>query len=603
MTDEEVQVREMLRARAAAITPSADGLERIEAKLAGDVQVTAAPAARRRFPVLASAAVVVVAAVIGGVVVAQRDDSTNVESGPLAGSPTTATSEVPGIAGLPLGVWPWPGDAVDESVLSDPVQTARAYVASRVLDPGATTDGGFLQGDATSGEVVFTGDVATTVFVRQGPGGGWYVNGSASDLVTLHDAGDGTTTARVEAAGELTRTTAISGSDAASGDAAQVTGGEEYPGLAYTLGRSDVALRELFVLETADGTVGITEVAFQPPTGALPNTPEVADGTGRLGVWPWPGDVAANEDVWLTDPRQTAMRYVAFRLGGDLGDTEVSDFQRGDSNSGEVVFTGDVSTTVLVRQLDGVWHVEAAITDLLELQVEDDEVSWTAAQGGDLTGNAEGDGVEPDPRGPTRFEAGSGGSTELTEASGIVRHWFTFVADDGTTGLAEVRVDHGDDVSESAIPEWAVWSEGSLDAYALALEYLEDRLPGVEHGAGDVQFSEDGYAEVPWTAGVVILRYEEGDETHWFVEQAIGDSVQIESARRTDVGVTGELRLAQAGTATITVGDRSIEVRNDVDAEGTIVPFTIERAPSDAPLRVVFRTDTGYVSLAERVVD
>ena len=590
MTDEDV--RDMLAERAAAIRPSTDGLAKIEARLASEPV-----AARRRLPVpMLAAAAVTVLAMVGVTVFVQRDDETSVDSGPVATAPVAPAADVP------LGVWPWPGDDVDEAVFDDAGDTARAYVASRVLEIGATTEVGRNE-TADGVDVVFGGDVATTVHLRR-DGDRWYVEASSSDLVTLHDVGDGSVTARIEVAGELVRTTAVSGASAASTVTAQVEGGEEYPGLGYTLGRDDAAQRELFVLGAVDGTTAIAEIAFRASTE--PDLPATA---APPGVWPWPGDFAANEDAWLTDPRETALRYALFRFGGDLGETVASDFQQGDANSGEVVLTGDVSTTVLVRRLDGVWHVEAAVTDLLELQVDGDEVSWTVPRGGELTGNAEGAGVEPDPRGPVRIEPGSGGGIELTEATGVVRHWFTIVGDDGTTGLAEVRVDHGDTARESSIPDDAVFEEGGLDASAVVWAYLADRLESSEHVTIVNEPTYEGdRAEVTWNAGVIRLRQQ--PDGYWYVIEAIGDSVQIGSVRSANTDAAGqldvEIQVAEPGvlhiTDTSSMGTVDLEV--DDAGEGTIVPFRTGNESSwPGPLLVVFETDAGFVSLAEGVID
>jgi hypothetical protein len=179
--------------------------------------------------------------------------------------PTTTTTPPPPPATAdspPAGVWPWPGDDVEASVLDDPVDTARAYVATRIVDVGATTASEFQAGDARSGEVAFAGEVSTTVSVRVDDDGHWYVVASSSDLLTLHDTGDGTVTARVETAGRLVRSSVVSDAAEDRQEPISVQGGEEYPGLGYTLGRDDVALRELFILDTVDGTTALTEIAF-----------------------------------------------------------------------------------------------------------------------------------------------------------------------------------------------------------------------------------------------------------------------------------------------------------------------------------------------------
>jgi hypothetical protein len=67
--------------------------------------------------------------------------------------------------------------------------------------------------------------------------------------------------------------------------------------------------------------------------------------------------------------------------------------------------------------------------------------------------------------------------------------------------------------------------------------------------------------------------------------------------------VSGSLTLAQAGTVHLSVGDVAWDVRNDVDHEGTAVRFDHD-IPTDEPvvLRAVFTTDTGYASIAEKVI-
>lgn len=172
---------------------------------------------------------------------------------------------------------------------------------------------------------------------------------------------------------------------------------------------------------------------------------EPAADTVGPGVWPWPVDDV--DAVDRTDPREVALRYLLSRFEGDLGETTASEFQQGDPTSGEVVVTGDVETTVLVRIDDGgQWYVVAALSDRLELVVLDDgAVESRPRVAGELTGNAEGPLVAADQRGPvpvtpdmTASFQPQGGDVEV----GILRHWFTLTTDDGVTGFTEVRVDH-----------------------------------------------------------------------------------------------------------------------------------------------------------------
>lgn len=139
-----------------------------------------------------------------------------------------------------------------------------------------------------------------------------------------------------------------------------------------------------------------------------------------------------------------------------------------------------------------------------------------------------------------------------------------------------------------------------LDARELVAAYLDDRLAGRDVEVRALTDLGDGRGEVTWEAGVVRLRQVDG---YWYVVEAVGDSVQIKGTSL-DVGyVGGTLTLAQAGTVHLRVGDTAWDVRNDVDAEGTDVPFEHE-VPTESPviLRAVFETDTGFVSLAERVI-
>ena len=201
-----------------------------------------------------------------------------------------------------------------------------------------------------------------------------------------------------------------------------------------------------------------TNVATTPEVGPPPAEGEGVDTTtvttavepsvtaiGRPGIWPWAGDDTRSAD--RSDPRDLALRYLLSRFDGELGDTPASDVPPGDPTSGEIVFTGDIETTVLVRTEDGEqWYVVAALSDLLELVVLDDgAVEYRPRVAGELTGNAEGPLVAPDPRGPVPVTPDMTGSFQPQAGDdevGILRHWFTLTTDEGTTGFTEVRVDH-----------------------------------------------------------------------------------------------------------------------------------------------------------------
>jgi hypothetical protein len=131
--------------------------------------------------------------------------------------------------------------------------------------------------------------------------------------------------------------------------------------------------------------------------------------------------------------------------------------------------------------------------------------------------------------------------------------------------------------------------------------YLEDVLGSdAPLHVNDFTPADASHGEVTWQAGVVRVVKKEGQ---WFAQEAIGDAIQIEGTSL-DVGyVGGSLTLAQAGTVHLSVGDTTWDVRNDVDREGTSVHFEHD-IPTDEPviLRAVFTTDTGDVSVAEKVI-
>lgn len=771
--DQDVQVREMLRARASSITPSVDGLERIEAKLAGESPVVATPARRRPpMPMLAAAAVLVVVAAIGVLLATRQDDeqpilttpgpsaakelgavwptndpevlrgitepwamddspreaarryvqsripgmsiadadlgepvegelgvsvstpasivtlqrldgdgpwyvtmssspnvagldlqrvgedvgfnalagadgeltitvrdpggedeatavvdavegetasvAVHITSAPLATGtvavaavlrtvegdaflselPLPAQAPAPATDGVPLGVWPWPNDSVDESVFTDAGDTARAYVASRITDVGATTELGRTESDGVVA-ITFSGDVATTVHLRQ-DGARWYVESSASDLVTLHDAGDGTVTARVETGGVLLRETAYSGAPDAGSETSTVQGGEEYLGLGYTLGRDDVAIRELFVLDTGDGTIGITETSFragEAPTE--PDSPTTPTGEEQLGVWPMLGfDIDAET---RSDPVAMAARYLAETVG-TTASTVVSEFRQQDTTSGEVEVTGDITATIVLRSIDGQWHVETVWSPLVEArELAPGQVSLRAAVDGVLTVTVfDSTGVEVQSMPASGVTAGEERLVvpDAPDGTPLTVRWMLQTPMDAetdayaNTALGDVRLYGGaccssEPAVETPVPDDAIWDVAALDARELASQYLGDRLGDGRTVTTDDAAIEGDRAEVTWEAGVVLLR--KVDDL-WFVTEAIGDSIQIESPTT--------LRLAQAGTVHVTRGTQTLDVRNDVDQEDTIVEFDLP-GESDI-LRAVFETDSGFVSLAER---
>jgi hypothetical protein len=248
MTEDDV--REMLQARAATVRASADALDRIGVRL----EAPARRAPVNRLPLLAAAAVAVVA-LVGAVLLAQRgEERTPISSGETSTS-TTSTPTTSTTVRAQLGVWPLPFDAVDESVFDDPVDTARAYVATRITDVGETTASEYQAGDSNSGEVVFSGHVSTTVLVRKASADRWYVVASASDLLPVHDVGDGTQVMTAGADGTAEGVT-YDGDVVANHDPITVHRGDE-------LWRgANVGAGAWFSLTTADGSVALAETAI-----------------------------------------------------------------------------------------------------------------------------------------------------------------------------------------------------------------------------------------------------------------------------------------------------------------------------------------------------
>lgn len=266
----EGEVREMLERRAASVTPRPGARDARLGEPAG------AGGRGHRVALAAAAALVVVAAVGAGLAV--RDDPTSVRADGDTTTATTAPHPAVVPASPPQGVWPWPDDPVPTAAVDDPVRMARAYVDFVVRRAGGTgispvtTVSEFQAGDANSGEVVFGGDITTTVFVRR-LGGRWHVEGSASDLVTMHDAGDGTVTARVEEAGLLLHDSSVwtSAETHTSADTQQREAGYEVPGLGYDMNTDRAVKSERFVLRMENPVANpptsfaISEARFAPP--------------------------------------------------------------------------------------------------------------------------------------------------------------------------------------------------------------------------------------------------------------------------------------------------------------------------------------------------
>jgi len=270
-------------------------------------------------------------------------------------------------------------------------------------------------------------------------------------------------------------------------------------------------------------------------------------------------------------------------------------FQAGDTNSGEVPFHGALETTVFVRQAhNGRWFVIGAASDLLPVHGDDSgDLRMTAEVDGMLRGvERSATGAEA-PIDPTRVQRGA----EVWHGS-FGSAWRTITTDDGTVGLAEAVVPAPPRAAADEVP----LGPGAPDPRDAVVAYLEGVLGSDEPlHVNDFTPGDDAtHGEVTWQAGVVRV-IKQGST--WFAHEAIGDSIQI-AGTSLDVGyVSGSLTVAQAGTVHLSVGAVAWDVRNDVDREGTTVRFEHD-IPTDEPviLRAVFTTDTGYVSVAEKVI-
>jgi hypothetical protein len=327
----EDDVRAMLRERAAAVQPSRDGLERIEAKLEG-VSQSQSPVARR-LPLLA-AAVVVVVALVGAVLLAQGDDDgTPVVTATTTTSTSTSSTAAPNT--VTEGVFPAPGDDVDPAALHDPAALANAYLDARLGDAPRVRTYEYQEGDARSGEVVFHGSVETTVLVRQGMGDRWFVVGSASDLLPVHDAGEGEVVMTADTAGDAHGAVRSATGAVAPVELRHVT----EPGTELWRGTAGGAW---FALDTVDGAIGLAEVQV-----VTPEPPAAED-----AVLPSAG---------AGDPRDAVVAYLKDVLGDGL---TVNDFTPVDATHGEV--TWEAGVVKVVKQGDR-WFPEEAIGDSIQI--------------------------------------------------------------------------------------------------------------------------------------------------------------------------------------------------------------------------------------------
>ena len=596
MTDEDV--RDMLAERARAIRPSPDGLAKIEARLAGTPATT-----RRRFPMpMLAAAAVTVLALVGVTVFVQRDDETSVDSGTFTTAPTTEDEL--------QAVWPSNDRDVLEGISgawaqdASPNDAVRLYLEDRVGRLPGDDDLSTRQLD--DGVVVtVTGDFDTEVHLRRLDGDGpWYVTSASSGSVSFE---------RITYDGEALETIAVTTADGdievtaqganhtatTSSSSGAIVAGEPFEKTAI-FGGTDIERDEPLtvhaVLRTGDFIAVVDRFVEPPRIGTTPATASLP-----AGVWPFPQD-DVGPDV-LDDPVETARAYVDARAGGVTDRTTVSEYREGDASSGEVVFGGDIQTTVFVRRLDGRWHVEGSASDLVTLHDADGDGALTAVveAKGWLQSHVTLSSGSTEPLVPAReFDAGE----EITEGLAYdlntdqvvkaVRFLLTF-GPEGVKGLSEVAF--RPPFAESTVPADALLDEGGLDAVETAQRYLADRLGGRTVTITGSDLGQDE-GEVTWEAGVVRLQRADG---YWYVVEAIGDSVQINAVYFEDGAIRGELAVAERGTLHVSTADGTVDISVDQDGEGTLVPFELETAVSSGPVRVVFETATGFVSLAERV--
>jgi hypothetical protein len=354
----------------------------------------------------------------------------------------------------------------------------------------------------------------------------------------------------------------------------------------------------LFAAQGDHDTPVTSTASTTTSTEATTTSTTVAIGDeSSAGVWPGPGDADGIDPAVFHDPVATAQGYAHARVGRlDETNTRRSDYQAGDPNSGEVAFHGALETTVFVRQgHDGRWFVVGAASDLLPVHGDDTGgLHMTAEVDGMLRGvERSATGAEA-PINPTRVARGA----EVWHGT-FGSAWRTITTESGVVGLAEAVVPTP---PVPATAEVAIGRVGAADPRDAVTAYLEDAVgsDATVHVNDFTPGRDASHGEVTWQAGVVRVVKKDGK---WFAQEAIGDSIQI-AGTSLDVGhVSGSLTLAQAGTVHLTVGDTTWDVRNDVDREGTTVRFEHDISTTEPViLRAVFTTDTGYVSVAEKVI-
>jgi len=565
--------------------------------------------------VLAVAAGLVVVALVGVAVAASRGDGeTSVDVGPVATAPT-------GEGSVPLldAVWP---TAVESEVRSAAPEAARqqypwgaasAYLESRLGIAVAEDGFTLVSGDATNAVLHTTNESVDTDISMQRLGSAedpvWYVvratslNVMVTDLVydgervhtTVTPLQAGELSIEVEPADTSDPVIALESRQVEPGHAIEVD--EALPG------EGGVVVRA--ILRPTGGGVAMTEQlavhggGWSPAPDAEPPSDERPS-----GIWPWPAHDVVDAAV-LQDPRETALAFAMAVAGPDLGETVASAFRAADATSGEVVLTGEVTTTVFVRTLDGRWHVEAAASDLVTAHGADDGTTTVRFEVAGAVDHREAVNGGADSEQASSYDVAAG--TERTgfgytlgRDDAVQRHVFVLSAEDGTRSIAAFGfraspVSHG-------VSDDAVWAETGDDPATLATAYLVHRLG--EQPTGVRLVDGDGPTRtVDWDGGAVLVRRGAGDR--WHVIESIGASVSFESLSRSEPGGEVLVRLFAGEPGVIDVlltdvdGDPCGQGTIEVEARGPAETALVEDAGTTCDGAVVARAVLGG-SLAER---
>ena len=353
-TDDDI--RTMLRSKAAEVRVSDDAWDKISARLE---DAPARPIARRI--ALASAAA---AAVAGTVFVANLEPAANVATQ----DPTTTTSVLAPAAG-------------------DPVAAATEWLQARV--PQANLVPGRLTSDDGDGNVVvtFRGAIDTEVSVRHLSGRrGWSVVSAASDMIPLFDVTfdgnnlQGRATPTVD--GEIAITYLADGVEDPGGTHAIAAG--EDRGLDFHA-TEPVEIAGVRVTLTVDGTTYLSEVTAErvvDPAVATGSYVAIHPATDSAGLAEFQRQADEGFRPDLLDAQAVAGAFLAELLprGETPTSYTVGEFQRGDTNSGEVPYTlsDGGSGIILLRttgEEGGIWFVSGAVSDhvleIVEIRTEE----------------------------------------------------------------------------------------------------------------------------------------------------------------------------------------------------------------------------------------